>query len=291
MLTLEPRERTGAPRGARALRLRSADGVSLHASLFSAPHARAGLLLVQGLQSHAGWFEASGTAAELARAGICSLACDRRGSGRSAGARGHVASADEFLLDLDAAHVALRRQLGAVAPVHVLANCFGARAALAYAAEHPGAFASLVLTAPATHMRARASYGLTAGLRIALSPARAPFPTPLRDEYFVREGPWLDWIRADALALRSVSAGFLRSASRLTRRMWSGLPRVRIPLFVILSRRDAIVDNEAIRRSFVARYPGPSRVLEYDVEHYVDFTDARWAFARELERWVQRPRP
>ena len=274
---------------AAALRLRSADGCELHASFFAAPRARAGLVLVHGLQSHAGWFEASDTARELARAGICSLAYDRRGSGRSSGERGHAQSAEDFLLDLDAARRALRRELGPAGPLHALANCFAAPTVLAYAAEHPGAFASLILTAPATHMRRNASYGLGAKLCIALDGARATFPTPLRDEDFVRAGPWLDWIRHDPLALRRVSAGFLRSAWRLKRRMWAALPQLRIPLLVILGRRDAIVDNRGIRRSFLARHPGPQRLVEYDVEHYVDFTSARAAFAREVELWLRRP--
>ncbi len=281
----------GSARLAPSLRLASADGTELHASLFAAARPRAGLLLVHGLQSHAGWFEASDTARELAEAGISSLAYDRRGSGRSSGARGHAESADDFLADLDAARRALRSELGPSAPLHVYANCFGAAAALAYTAEHPDAFASLILTSPATNLSRRASYGLGARLRIGLAPARTEFPTPLRDEYFVRGGPWLEWIRHDPLALRSVSAGFLRGAARLSRRMRDAIPRLQIPLLVVLARRDAIVDNRAIRCTFFASCPGPRRLLEHDVDHYIDFTGARWALAREIELFVRRPRP
>jgi alpha-beta hydrolase superfamily lysophospholipase len=281
----------GSVRIARALRLRSADGTELHATLFPALRPRAGLILVHGLQSHAGWFEASDTARELAEAGICSLAYDRRGSGRSDGARGHAESTDDFLMDFDAARRALRGELGASVPLHVFANCFGACAALAYTAEHPDAFSSLILTSPATHLSRRASYGLTSLLRIGLAPARTEFPTPLRDEYFVSAGPWLDWIRRDPLALRFVSAGFLRSAARLARRMRRAISELETPLLVILARRDAIVDNRAIRCTFLASCPGPRRLLEHDVEHYIDFTSARWALAREVELFVKRPRP
>jgi len=292
MRTLEPIARAaGSACIARTLPLRSADGTLLHASVFAGARATAGLLLVHGLQSHAGWFEASATARELADAGICSLAYDRRGSGRSSGPSGHAKSAADFLMDLDAARAALRRELGPSAPVHLLANCFGARAALVYAAERPGAFASLILTSPATHMSRQASYGLGAKLRIALAPGRTAFPTPLRDEYFVSGGPWLSWIRRDPLALRSVSAGFLRSASRLTRRMWAAIPRIRTPLLVILAHRDQIVDNRAISSSFFETWSGPRRLIRYDVDHYVDFTEARSELARDLERWLREPRP
>jgi alpha-beta hydrolase superfamily lysophospholipase len=271
---------------ARTIALASADGTLLHASLFPSRYPGAGLLLVHGLQSHAAWFEVSDTARELADAGITSLAYDRRGSGRSAGVTGHAESADDFLIDLEAAASALRRELPAGAPLHALANCFGTRIVLPYAAEHPGAFRSLILTAPATHMTRHASYSFRQKLSIALAASQTLVPTPLRDEDFVSPGPWLDWIRRDPLALRSVTAGFLRSAQRLTRRMETAIPRLRVPLLVVLSRRDVLVENEAIRRSFVGSYAGPKRLLEYDTDHYVDFTNARPEFERELEAWL-----
>jgi alpha-beta hydrolase superfamily lysophospholipase len=270
----------------RALALTSADGTPLHASFFPAQRPRAGLLLVHGLQSHAGWFEASGTARELADAGISCLAYDRRGSGRSAGMTGHADSADDFLMDLEAGVTALRRELPSGVPMHALANCFGARAVLPYAAEHPEAFRSLILTAPATHMSRQASYRLGQKLSVLLAEAETYVPTPLQDEYFVSTGPWLDWIRRDAFSLRYVTAEFLRSANRLTRRMQAAIPRLRIPLLVVLSRRDVLVDNEAIRERFFAPYAGPKQLVEYDTEHYVDFTSVRPDLESRLEEWV-----
>jgi alpha-beta hydrolase superfamily lysophospholipase len=272
------------------LALLSADRQRLHASLFRSEHPVTGLLLVHGLQSHSGWFEASATAAELADAGISSLAVDRRGSGRSAGSRGHMDSAGQFLMDLHAGATALRRELdaraGPGAPMHVLANCFGTRVVLAYVASHPQSFRSMVLTAPAIRMSRRGSYRLARKLAILFASPHTRFPTPLRDEYFVPAGPWLDWIRSDARSLRQTTAGFLRSANRLTRWARRAIPRLRIPMLVILGRRDALVDNDAIRRRFFARHPGPKQLVEYDAEHYVDFTSAQPAFRRDLEVWL-----
>src|SRR5687767_3354704 len=105
----------------------SRDGTPLSASLWRADRPNAGLLIVHGMQSHAGWFEVSATAGEIAQAGVTVLAYDRRGSGRSGGPPGHVDSADVFLEDLAAARNALTRELAehgaADVPLHVLANC------------------------------------------------------------------------------------------------------------------------------------------------------------------------
>jgi len=268
----------------------SADGMRLHASIFPSRQPVAGLLLVHGLQSHSGWFEASRTAGELAEAGILGLAYDRRGSGRSDGLTGHAASARDFLTDLDAAAAALRSELdaraGPGAPMHVLANCFGTRIVLPYVAAHPGSFRSLILTAPATRMSRRASHGFAQKLSILLAGPRTRFPTPLRDEYFVSAGPWLDWIRHDARSLRQTTASFLRSANRLTFWARAAIPRLRTPLLVILGSRDVLVDNAAIRRRFVARYAGPKALVEYDADHYLDFTSAQPAFRQRLETWL-----
>jgi alpha-beta hydrolase superfamily lysophospholipase len=272
------------------LALESADGTRLHASQFPASRPRAGLLLVHGLQSHARWFEVSPTAAQLAEAGISCLAYDRRGSGRSCGATGHADSPEDFLADLAAGARELRHELdarsGRETPMHLLANCFGARVALPYLAAHPEAFRSVILTAPATHMSRRASYGLGQKLAILVAPAHVSYATPLRDEDFVSQGPWLDWIRSDVLSLRRVTAGFLRSANRLTLRMRLAIPRLRLPLLVVLSRRDALVDNAAIRERFYARYRGPKQLAEYDSDHYVDFTAAQPELARRIAAFV-----
>src|SRR5262245_55428238 len=79
--------------------LKTSHGIRLHALVFRSSSPTAGLLIVHGLQSHAGWIEASGTAAELATCGVTSLAYDRRGSGRSAGLAGHATSARDFIDD------------------------------------------------------------------------------------------------------------------------------------------------------------------------------------------------
>ncbi|MCB1007908.1 MAG: alpha/beta fold hydrolase [Acidobacteria bacterium] len=292
-LAASPAAAAGPHESGRALPVAfaSEDGTPLHASLWRAERPSAGLLIVHGMQSHVQWFEISGTPEALADAGVTVLAYDRRGSGRSGGPRGHVPSARAFLEDLDAARselVGILAEQGAAgAPLHALANCFGTRILLPYLGEHPDAFASAVLTAPATKMSRAADYGAGTKLRILFSGAQARFPTPLEDELFVSSGPFLDWIRADALSLREVTAGFLRATRKITGRMKKAARSLETPMLVVLGSRDAMVVNEAIRSDFVARYRGPIEVVELDSEHYVDFTDQQPALARATIAWVR----
>lgn len=136
-------------------------------------------------------------------------------------------------------------------------------------------------------MSRRADYGLADRLRVLAAPGDRRFRTPLSDELFVSSGPALDWIRADPLALREVTARFLRSAFALTRRMTRAAPLLDLPMLVILGRRDAMVVNQRIRSDFVDRYRGPIEVVELDAEHYVDFTDQQPALAASVRDWIR----
>ena len=270
--------------------IESADGTSLHGSLWRAESPRAGLLLVHGMQSHAGWFEVSGTSDDLAADRFTVLAYDRRGSGRSDGPRGDSPSSEAFLEDFAAARSYLAAELAdcgsAGAPLHVLANCFGTRIVLPYLAKHPGTFTSVILTAPATHMSRAADFRLATKLHILTAPGSETFATPLEDRLFVSSGPFLDWIRDDRHALREVTARFLRETQMLTRRMHQAARELELPMLVILGSRDAMVINDKIKDEFVARYRGPIEVLELDAEHYVDFTDQQPALAAAVSRWA-----
>lgn len=269
----------------------SRDGTPLHGLLWRARRPAAGLLVVHGLQSHAGWFEVSGTPDHLAAQGITVFVPDRRGSGCSGGARGHAPSAATLLDDLDAARAELARVLIeqglADAPIHALANCFGTCILLPYLACHPGIVRSVVLTAPATAMSRAADYGMVAKLRILLADGETRFATPLHDEMFVSSGPFLEWIRVDPLSLREVTAGFLRATAQLTTWMSRAAPSLDVPMLVVLGRRDAMVINERIRTGFVAQYRGPIELLELDAEHYVDFTDRQPELAAAVIDWVR----
>ena len=60
------------------------------------------------------------------------------------------------------------------------------------------------------------------------------------------------------------------------------------PLLVILGTRDCMVNNQAIRSDFVGNYKGRSRVVEYDAEHYIDFTKYQSELAQEVASWIIR---
>lgn len=278
------------PPGVDRVTIESADGTRIHVSVFPTIEPVAALVVVHGLQGHAGWLEASGTGIHLASQGILTFAYDRRGSGRSGGERGHARRRREFLEDLGVVRDLVRQELigrrNPEAPVHLLANGFGARVGLAYLLESPDAFHSAILTSPATHTSDRGDYDFLDKIRILTARAERRFPIPPTDEDLVGEGVWLDWIRNDQWSLRACTASFLRAAGRLTIQMNQAVGRLTTPLLVLTARDDALVHNEAMERTFKKKYRGPLRLRQLPGDHYSDFTPAQSDYRAALASWI-----
>lgn len=278
------------------IELRSNDNTPLRAVYYSADNPsqiRAGLVFVHGMQSHSGWYVAGGTGDFLAKDNIASIAFDRRGSGASGGRRGHAESAKKFLEDLDAAVEELKWRLPPGAPIHILANCFGSRVAFPYVRLHPE-IKSLLVTSPAVAMNPEADYSSAdkAGIfaRSALYMGQQDHllyePTPLKDEFFVTQGPWLDWIQDDALSLRHVTIQFLKSAKTLTEWMDQSIPRLKRPLLIMLASEDQVVVNEEIRKNLYLSYRGPKKLVEFPSDHYLDFDRSKDKYQRTVLDWI-----
>lgn len=118
--------------------------------------ARATLVCLHGIQTHAGWF--APLAGELTKSGIHVIAVDRRGSGMNTAkhfVKGHTDGADELLNDL-------RMQIGEAqklgAPVYLLGTSWGSNLAGVYAARGTSPQPKgVVLLVPATRSRFESS--------------------------------------------------------------------------------------------------------------------------------------
>lgn len=270
-----------------SIRFPASDGTSLHALRFPARDPRACLVIAHGLQSHADWYRETGN--YLGEYGITVLVFDRRGSGHSAGTRGDAASTADFRRDLDAAINCARAE----SPnVHLLANCFATRFVLPYANDNPNLLRSLLITSPATDMKAQADYSFLERMWIPVAWLINHVPgiemqirTPLDDRFFVSSDPWLEWIRQDSLALRNVTPRFLLAANRSTRAMYRSIPELHLPLFVLLASQDAMVENQAIRDRF-QNYQGPLKLQEFASEHMLEFGGSADSYRKAIIAWI-----
>ncbi len=261
----------------------SFDGTSISGEFYEAQEAKAFVLVVHGLQSHAGWYLGGQANAE---AGISSFAFDRRGSGLSSGMRGHAKSVDDFMQDFDAAMNFVKSKNLQNLPVHIMANSLGAVVSLNYLSKGNQDVASLILTTPGTHSTKQGDYSLLAKLRILTAPATEYFETPLENSDFVDPGPYLDWINADSLGTRQFTAAFLRSVNSMKSNVEEAIESLNIPLFVLLANQDAIIDNAAVEKEVFEPYNGTKQLKKYDSKHYLFFGSDKEHVSADIQDWI-----
>lgn len=146
-------------------------------------HARAALLCLHGIQTHAAWF--APMAGELTKAGIHVIAVDRRGSGMNTAApfvKGHASGPDELLEDLRT-QIQQAEDLGV--PVYVLGTSWGSNLAAVYAtrviAPQPK---GVILLVPATRSRFETGSGAFVASVVSLLVPRLKFRLPLKPHHY-----------------------------------------------------------------------------------------------------------
>lgn len=288
-----PADRLSAPdrHVAGRARLTAIDGVSLHYRTWTPIGRRpeASLLFLHGIASHGGWF--AGTAVHLAERGIAVYAPDRRGSGLSGGARGHLASYEQALDDLDRfRRLALDEHSGA--PLFLAGSSWAAKLALASAARSQENLAGLLLLGPGLFPRV----DLTVPQKLAALLYHRARPEhdlriPLVPDDYTRNATFLDYIRRDPYRLVTASSRFFWETGRLDRardRLATGLS---LPILLQIGEEDPIMDAAATC-AWLQRLSAPDRtsVVYRGAAHTLDFEPEPTvrAYRADLVGWLRR---
>lgn len=245
------------------------------------------LVLVHGLQSHAGWFLDAGP--RLAARGLAVYAPDRRGSGAYTSApRGDIVDHRQWFIDLEQ----VIRQAQAEYPLsalHLVGHCFGANLALGCALRKSPDIhiRSLVMLTPGLYVLP--GYGLFEKLRIGLAGVVAPetrFRVPQEDALFSRDPAVLAWIGADTLGARSLTARCLLQVDRMLRDLRNGVGNLDVPLLVLEASRDRLSDNTRNRRLLETRFGERCRWMSLDAEHFLLAEPCRDQVIDALVHWA-----
>jgi alpha-beta hydrolase superfamily lysophospholipase len=243
--------------------------------------------MLHGLESHAGWFVRS--ARHLAAHGFPVHAFDRCGSG--------VSRADATLgsdLEVLLAEIDTVGEAALAGTSHdrftLVGHCFGALLALLYAGRHrPERVASLVLATPALHTRT--DVPRRDKLRIVADVLRrghARVPLPLEPEQFSELPAFVEMVRADPLALRSVPARLLFEVWRARFDLPKAAEALHAPLFVGMAQKDVICDNARNLR-LLAHVTAPTAIVVYSgARHILELSAQSEAFLNDLATWLQR---
>jgi alpha-beta hydrolase superfamily lysophospholipase len=262
-------------------------GYRIPVRVFGVDGNRRPVVMLHGLQSHSGWFVQS--ARRIAELGLPVHAFDRCGSGVSEGDTEVGSRLDGLLAEVDA--VADHALAGSrYESVHVLGHCFGAIIALLYSALYrPARVASLVLATPGLYTLADLSpREKIQVLWSVLGRRSVRVPVPMSPEQFSELEPFVEFVRQDPLALRTVPARLLYEVRRARRRLPSASDALRAPLLVAMAGDDPISDNRRNRRLF-DRVTTQKEVREYSgARHILEWSKQREAFLNDLCAWFER---
>ncbi len=266
----------------------AADGLKLSWRIWHAGPASPVLLYLHGIEGHGAWF--SKTATYLCNQGITVYAPDRRGSGISEGSRGHIDSFSKWTSDVEQSLIKIR-ELHPTEPLFLTGSCWGAKLALS-ALERPAlkslSISGLVLISPAISVSIDVSpmTKLAAGLSW-LTGSKRLFPLPITADMFTDDPAYISLIEQDSLRLTEVTASFLAENLKLSKLAANSPNHLTLPLLVLQSGRDRIVNVSGIESWFnqVAAEDKQMFVFSWS-QHSLDF-DQHWAeYARCLGEWL-----
>ncbi|NLF30124.1 MAG: alpha/beta hydrolase [Planctomycetes bacterium] len=249
------------------------------------------VVLLHGIASHPGWFEAS--AGALAAAGHAVYSVTRRGSGTNVDARGHARSVGQLLDDLDRAVDAAVADSGRER-VALAGISWGGKYAACWALDprRAGRLAALALVAPGVVPRVT----LPPDLRLAIAACavvlpRQRFPIPLNDPALFTDTPERrQFIADDPHRLTAATARFL-AVSRLMDRRLARAPAgaIETPTTLLLADRDRIIDNRATQTSLQRLTGGLLRTCTLAGAHTLEFEPDPTAYFAALVAAVQTP--
>lgn len=231
------------------LSFKAHDGLPLRGYLW--PSAGNGLLtIVHGYGEHArrygefaGW---------LAERGWNVAALDLRGHGASGGRRGHIASFQQYLDDLDAFRAVIQREVNAAADA-ILGHSLGGLIAVRYLEERSTGIEAAVLSSPALELALRVPPWKRALARWAsrLTPWLS-LPSGIAPEHLSHDPGVVDAYRRDPLVHRVATARWFIETLAAQRAAMARAGAIAIPLLVIVGDADPMVSSEAIQQ-FVER--------------------------------------
>ena len=243
--------------------------------------AKADVVFLNGIRSHAGWYGRS--CAAIAGAGYDVHFLERRGTGASEVARG---DAPYFRRLLDDVGEYLRAIRTANRPILLAGISWGGKLAAAVPYRWPGTVDGVALLCPGLKPRVRPRFleQVRMGFSRFLAPSRM-FPIPLNEpELFTASPEWRRFIAEDERGQREASARFFAASFRLDIYLRRAVKQLDMPVLLMLGGRDRIIDS-ARTKAFLA-HAAPT-IREYaGSEHTLEFEPAGHPFIADFIAWA-----
>jgi len=213
---------------------------------------RSVILLVHGLAEHSGRYPHVGTS--LAKAGHTVYACDLRGHGWSPDGRKpgrvHIESFSEYLADVSGLY-ALANSRHPGMPVFLLGHSMGGLISMTYALDHAPLLAGAIISSPAIAPNPAAPIPKALLVLVGILSRLAPglrFASKLDTSMLSHDPAVVAAYDQDPLVSHSVSARWFSEASTAMQSLQTRPSELQIPMLLMQSGEDVLVDPEATRR-------------------------------------------
>ena len=161
--------------------------------------------------------------------------------------------------------------------------------ALGAVIKRPDLFASLTMIAPGLFPRVDLSgKEKLAVLFNRLFAPKAPMPVPLEDARLFTDNPErVAFIEQDKMRLREVSASFFWASYRLGRFVQARGDRVAMPVHLMLSGKDRIIDSDKTREWLAGCSTPEKKLSEFpDSAHTLEFAEDNSNFLQVFTDWL-----
>ena len=263
---------------------RTADGLDLHCRSWMPAEPRGVIVIVHGLAEHGGRYRE--TAELFASQGWAVVAGDLRGHGRSpdpAGRRVHVGRFSDYFHDVNAFLAAARAACPGL-PIFLLGHSMGGLIAISCVLGDPAGLAGAVISSPALdahpEFRPPLLLRLLVGLLARLAP-RMLFPSDLDTSALSRDPEVVRAYLDDPLVSSKVSARFYSELMAAMHRVREQADALAIPMLLMQSGADRLVDPDAPARWAASAPPGRIEFVRWEGFYHEMFNEPEKDAVRE----------
>jgi len=263
---------------------RTRDGKSLFYRKWSGPGSV--IVYLHGIESNSGWF--SPFASLLNEHGFVVYGIDRRGSGFNAENKGDIVDYNIFLDDIeDALHFVREQNIGK--RLYLAGICWGGLLAVNYATKIKLAPDGLILLSPAICRKVDLNPIVKALARACfLCCPEKRFKIPIMDRMFTSNERYLDFIKKDKMRIRGLTCRFLNGIIKMERDFGGINHRITLPVAVLLSGYDEIVDNERVKKWFEKVKSADKAIKIFEgMRHVMPFEDNIAPLVNFIADWIK----
>lgn len=245
----------------------------IHYRTWEVDRASAALIVVHGMFEHGRRYEEF--AETMAGYGFSTYVMDLRGHGASGGRRGHVASFDHFLQDVDRFRREVRGLVAVELPVFLVGHSLGGLIALRYLEEYDTALRGGIISAPWLELVEEPSR-----LRVILAHAlervlpTMPFPARIDPGVLSHDDERVEDYRADPLIHSTMTPRlFVETSSAIEVAVRQG-DRIDVPLLFLLPGADPLIKTDR-SLAFARSLPPDSVTIEVLEGYYHEVLQER----------------